>query len=76
VKAPHWCQSAAVLQTVQAKLVAQRVQQWHVGIVYLQDVRLAVDGQIVAGGHGPIVSSDGLSNTTRNLIATPRAMTD
>ena len=64
------------MQTVQAQLVAQRIQQWHVGVVRLQDVRLAVDGQIDGSGHGPVVTPDGQFKTTRNLIATPRAMTD
>src|SRR6266702_5671320 len=47
------CQAATEMHAVQAKLVAQCVQQRHAGIVNLQGDGLAIDGQFDGGGHDP-----------------------
>ncbi len=44
-------QPAAKMKPVQAKLVTQRIQQRHIGIVRVQDARLAIDGQLDGSDH-------------------------
>src|SRR5207244_2024027 len=48
------CQAATEMHAVQAKLVAQCVQQRHAGIINLQGDGLAIDGQFDGGGHDPV----------------------